>query len=87
MEILSAAFKAHTAKEYELSIPVLLIQAEGICQDILSVKLFQEERGPSYQVCIRTFLNNPLTQALLSLDGWCGITANEKERLRNILTL
>ena len=82
MEILSAAFKAHTAKEYELSIPVLLIQAEGICQDILSVKLFSKKKGvPVTKSALEPFLNNPLTQALLSpLMAGCGITANEKER-------
>ena len=87
MEILSAAFKAHTAKEYELSIPVLLIQAEGICQDILSVKLFQEERGPSYQVCIRTLPKQSFDSGV-AFSRWLGVALPPMKRSdRNTLTL
>lgn len=35
-----SAFKAHNYKEYDLSIPVLLAQADGICCDMLGVDLF-----------------------------------------------
>lgn len=34
------AFKAHNRKEYDLSIPVLLAQADGVCYDMLGVDLF-----------------------------------------------
>jgi hypothetical protein len=38
-----SAFKAHNCKEYDLSIPVLLAQADGVCYDMLKVKLFSRE--------------------------------------------
>jgi hypothetical protein len=81
-EILSAAFKAYDAKEYALSIPILLIQAEGICQDILSVKLFSKKKGvPVTKSALEPLPNDPLTEAMLSpLMTGCGITANENER-------
>jgi hypothetical protein len=81
-EILSAAFKAHDAKEYALSIPVLLIQSEGVCQDILSVKLFSKKKGvPVTKAATKPLSNDPLTEAMLSpMMIGCGITANENER-------
>jgi len=38
--LFTSAFKAHNRKEYDLSIPVLLAQADGICCDMLGVDLF-----------------------------------------------
>lgn len=38
-----SAFKAHNRKEYDLSIPVLLAQADGLCYGMLGVKLFSRE--------------------------------------------
>jgi hypothetical protein len=39
--ILKSAFEAHARGEYELSIPVLLAQADGICQDFTKRQLFK----------------------------------------------
>lgn len=39
-----AAFKAHNHREYDLSIPVLLAQADGVCYDMLGEKLFSRGR-------------------------------------------
>jgi hypothetical protein len=39
--VLSSAFKAHKGKEYDLSIPVFLAQADGMCTEVFGVKFFQ----------------------------------------------
>ncbi len=39
-KIIDAAFAAHARGEYELSIPVFLSQADGICQELMGVQLF-----------------------------------------------
>jgi len=43
--ILRKAFIAHKKRNYELSIPVLLAQADGICQKLTNYKLFNKKRG------------------------------------------
>lgn len=40
-QIIGSALAAHTRKEYALSIPVLLAQADGICQDATGVQLYK----------------------------------------------
>ena len=44
-KILKSAFAAHHREEYELSIPVLLAQSDGVCQDLTGKFLFLRERG------------------------------------------
>jgi hypothetical protein len=44
-KILAGAFDAHRRGEYDLSIPILLIQADGICQDFLGVQLYSRRAG------------------------------------------
>lgn len=41
--ILNAAFKAHKRGEYELSVPVFLAQADGICQELIGYQLFSKK--------------------------------------------
>lgn len=43
--IVKAAFRAHRRKEYELSIPVMLTQADGICRDLIGTHLFHKRKG------------------------------------------
>ncbi len=40
-----SAFKAHKRKEYDLSIPVLLAQADGVCYGMLGEYLFARKEG------------------------------------------
>ncbi len=42
--ILEAAFKAHSNKIYELSIPIMLGQIDGICYDLIEKDLFSKGR-------------------------------------------
>lgn len=49
-----SAFKAHNRKEYDLSIPVLLAQADGICCDMLGVDLFgRKNKIPKTEEALR----------------------------------
>ncbi|MEO8905497.1 MAG: hypothetical protein ABI488_23520 [Polyangiaceae bacterium] len=41
----AAAFQAHARREYALSIPVLLAQADGICDEIHGVQLHSKKDG------------------------------------------
>jgi hypothetical protein len=43
--IFRAAFRAHKRKEFALSVPVFLIQADGMCYDKLGFLLFQKDRA------------------------------------------
>jgi hypothetical protein len=43
--ILKAAFKAHLKKCYELSIPAMLAQADGMCFDLFGAKLYTRRKG------------------------------------------
>ena len=40
-KIVTAAFNAHRRGEYELSIPVFLIQADGICNELFGIQLWK----------------------------------------------
>jgi len=82
LPFLSAAIRAHSDKEYELSVPIFLIQAEGICLDLLKVKLFSSSSGvPITKKAINKLEINPFTKSMLFplLEG-SGITASEHER-------
>jgi len=80
--ILGAAFDAHRRKEFVLSIPVFLIQADGICYDLINKQLYsKKDKVPviaEYAKTIttdtfRSILLYPLTQSL-------PISASAKER-------
>lgn len=44
-KILQSAFNAHHDALYELSIPIFLAQADGICLELIGEKLFNKENG------------------------------------------
>lgn len=80
--LIKAAFGAHRRQEYELSIPVLLAQTDGICKEVVNQYLFMKRnrkpRTASYveQVAADTYraaLLSPLAQPL-------PISASENER-------
>src|SRR5258708_1192874 len=41
--VLASSFKAHESGDYLLSVPVFLIQAEGICLDVTNVQLYSKK--------------------------------------------
>src|SRR2546429_6349718 len=43
--ILKPAFRAHRKKEYSLSVPVFLSQADGICSELLGVGFYSRRKG------------------------------------------
>jgi hypothetical protein len=44
-QIIKTAFEAHRKRKYELSIPVMLTQADGICNDLVGTHLFRRRKG------------------------------------------
>lgn len=67
-KIFISAFKAHKIGEYELSVPVLLAQADGICLELTGVQLYSKRRdGKTTRVseAIATFNVDSFTAALL----------------------
>jgi len=42
-KIIEAAYSAHVEKKYELSIPVFLSQADGICYSLINIQLFKKK--------------------------------------------
>lgn len=82
--ILASAFNAHSRKEYALSIPIFLIQADGICYDLINKQLYSKNRRDGAPVVaeyaktitantFQSILLHPLTQPL-------PISASAKER-------
>ena len=64
---LSKAFDAHERGEFELSIPVFLAQADGICSDRTAKLLFQREnKRPQIAVYIASVITDAYQAALLS---------------------
>ncbi len=43
-QIFSSAFKAHSRAEYNLSVPVFLAQADGICKELIGIQLFRKRQ-------------------------------------------
>lgn len=41
---ISKAFKAHRNRDYELSVPQFLIQADGICHDLINIDLYRKSQ-------------------------------------------
>lgn len=80
--IISEAFSAHVSGQYALSIPVFLIQAEGICVDTLGVKLFSTSHGiPQTRSATDQWADNPLSEALLlPIREISGVTATNTRR-------
>jgi len=81
-KIISAAFTAHRRGEYELSIPVLLAQTDGICKDVAKEHLFlKQNRKPRTAIYVEKTAANAFTAALLSpLAETLPIGASENER-------
>lgn len=69
-KVLARAFAAHERSEYELSVPIFLIQADGLCQSSLGVQLYARRpraRQPrtAHVVTLRQLPPDSLEAALL----------------------
>lgn len=80
--ILHSAFKAHYRGNYDLSVPVFLIQADGICYDVAGAQLFRKRhKVPVITEYVRRLDANPLCIAFLHpLCISLPLTASEYER-------
>jgi hypothetical protein len=77
-----AAFRSHRREEYELAIPLLLTQIDGICFDVTSKSLFRNiSNRPAIAGYIERSLANTFMEALLSpLTTSLPINASESQR-------
>lgn len=80
--MLEAAFAAHESGQYELSIPVFLIQVEGMCQEVLGTKLFSTTKDvPVTRESTETLSGMELSEVLLlPLRELHGLTASKTSR-------
>jgi hypothetical protein len=80
--ILASAFKAHSRSEYELSIPVFLAQADGICCEMIGMQLFQKRNKlPVTVTYVQTLATDTFQAALLHpLSVALPISASKYER-------
>lgn len=82
--ILDSAFLAHYDEKYELSIPVFLAQADGICAELLGEKLYSRERGTGHPKTKKAIEELQLDKStllyLVPLLTHTGISASEHVR-------
>ena len=80
--LIRAAFNAHRRQEYELSIPVLLAQTDGICKEVVNQYLFiKQNKKPGTAIYVDQIAADTLRAALLSpLAKTLPINASERER-------
>lgn len=80
--LIGAALNAHRRQQYELSIPVLLAQADGICMDAAHQYLFMKrDKRPRIAIYVDQIATDTYRAALLSpLAQTLPINASEHER-------
>lgn len=80
--LIRAAFSAHRRQEYELSIPVLLAQTDGICKEVVNQNLFSKHnKKPRTAIYVEQIAADSYRSALLSpLAQTLPISASERER-------
>lgn len=81
-KIIRSAFNAHRQQEYELSIPVLLAQTDGICKEVAQQYFFRtKNKKPRTAIYVEKIASDTLRAALLSpLAHALPIGASEYER-------
>lgn len=81
-KIIKSAFNAHRRREYDLSIPVLLIQADGICKEVTNNSFFRSAgKRPRTATYVDHLASDSLVSALLSpLATTLPINVNEFHR-------
>lgn len=80
--ILASAFNAHDVGQYELSIPILMAQVEGMCLEVAGTKLFStKNKIPATRAATDRFCQLALSDALLlPFREPNGFTASEADR-------
>lgn len=80
--LIKAAFNAHQRQEYELSIPVLLAQTDGICKEVVNQYFFlKKNKKPRTARYVEQIVADTYKAALLSpLAQTLPINASESER-------
>ncbi|MFC6672515.1 hypothetical protein [Marinobacterium aestuariivivens] len=90
-DLISSALDAHRKEAYELAIPVLLAQIDGICKEVAGDYLFMKDRKqpkPRTATYVSQFASDNFTYALLSpLATVLPVSASEKERGTNFTGL
>jgi hypothetical protein len=88
-KILCSAFKAHSRGEYDLSVPVFLAQADGICQELIGMQLFQKiKKAPAIAKYIETLAADTFQAAMLHpLSVTLPISASKYERADTFMGL
>ena len=81
-KIIRAAFNAHRRQEYELSIPVLLAQTDGICKEVIKQYFFiKQNNKPRTAIYVEQVASDTYRAALLSpLAQKLPIGASKHER-------
>lgn len=81
-KVIRSAFSAHRRQEYELSIPVLLSQADGICKEVVNEHFFiKQNKKPRTAIYVEQIAADAYQAAILSpLAHNLPITASDKER-------
>lgn len=85
--VIGAAFRAHRSGEYALSIPIFLIQADGICSEMIGCSPFTNskekcKRRPESAKFVEDRIKNEFMAALLApLTEPLPISASRKQRL------
>ncbi|MDD5503639.1 MAG: hypothetical protein PHH26_09350 [Candidatus Thermoplasmatota archaeon] len=81
-KLIIAAFNAHRRQEYELSIPVLLAQTDGICKEVVNQNLFEKyNKKRQIAIYVEKFATDIYRAALLSpLVQTLPIWASKNER-------
>ena len=81
-QLIGAALNAHRRQQYELSIPVLLAQVDGICMDAAHQYLFtKRDKRPRIAIYVDQIATDTYKAALLSpLAQTLPINASEHER-------
>ena len=88
-KIISAAFNAHRRQEYQLSVPVLLTQTDGICKEVFHEYLFlKHDKKPRTAIYVEQFVSDTFMAAILSpLAQPLPIGASESERAKGFTGL
>jgi hypothetical protein len=87
--ILEPAFRAHRKKQYALSVPVFLSQADGICAQLLGVGFYSRQKGrPKTASAAERFRGSEFISSLLEplrVSGALNAFENERDQYPDIL--
>jgi len=80
--LVASAVQAHLRHEFALSVPVLLIQVEGMCVQTFDSRLYSTKRGiPNTRTLAESIVDGPIAEAYLQpLCIPSGLTAGSNHR-------